>query len=198
MPRGERSVEDVSAEGPRAWQARARARILATIIAPAASRMIAVMGSFPFVAVGAPTGVDGATHVTVVAETLMYRDSGALPVAWRRLVNRSIHGGTYRGCALAGVGFASSRQRAFRQLRRRTLEQCANFLAGPTILGRRGLWKAMKQGRRSSDVLACPSEVREGPVVGEDPLVYTTGRGTCVPTISAMLDFLIDLAVLPN
>jgi len=40
--------------------------------------------------------------------------------------------------------------------------------------------------------------VREGPVVGEDPLVYATGGGTCVPTVSMMLDFLIDLPVLPN
>ena len=56
----------------------------------------------------------------------------------------------------------------------------------------------MKQGRRSGDILACLSEVTEGPVVGEDPLVYITGRGTCVPTVSTTLDFLIDLAVLPN
>jgi len=40
--------------------------------------------------------------------------------------------------------------------------------------------------------------VREGPIVGEDPLVYITGRGACVPTVSAMLDILIDLPVLPN
>ena len=122
VPQGERSVEDVSAEGPRAWQARARALILATVVAPAASRMIAVMGSFPFVAVGAPAGVDGAAHVTVMAKTLMYRDSGALPVAWWRLVNGRDLGGTCRGRALAGVGFASSRQRAFCLLLRRTLE----------------------------------------------------------------------------
>ena len=69
---------------------------------------------------------------------------------------------------------------------------------GPAILGRRGLWKAVKQGHRSGDVLACLSEVREGPIIGEDPLVYITGCGACVPTISAMLDFLIDLAVLLN
>ena len=66
-------------------------------------------GSFPFVAVGAPAGVDGAAHVTVVAETLMYRDSGALLIAWRRLVNGHVLGGMYQGRALAGVGFASSR-----------------------------------------------------------------------------------------
>ena len=56
----------------------------------------------------------------------------------------------------------------------------------------------MKQGRRSGDVLACPSEVREGPVVGEHPLVYVTGGGACVPTVSMTLDFLIDLPVLSD
>ena len=157
-----------------------------------------MMGSFSFIAMGAPAGVDGAAHVMAVAETLMYRDSGALAVAWRHLVNGRILGGTYRGRVLAGVGFASSRQRAFHLLRRRTLEQRANFSTGLAILERRGLWKAMKQGRRSGDVLACPSKVREGPIIGEDPLVYIIGHGACVPTVSMTVDFLIDLAVLPN
>ena len=101
--------------------------------------MIAATGFFSFVAVGAPAGVDGAAHVMAVAETLMYRDSGALPVARRRLVNGRVLGGTYRGRALASVGLTSSRQRAFRLLRRRTLEQRAYFTVGPMILGRRGL-----------------------------------------------------------
>ena len=56
----------------------------------------------------------------------------------------------------------------------------------------------MKQRRCGGDVLACLSEVREGSIIGEDLLVYTTGRGACVPTVSAVLDFVIDLAVLPN
>ena len=85
----------------------------------------------------------------------------------------------HRGRALAGVKLMSPRQRAFRLLRRRTLEQHANFPARPAILGCRSLWKAVKQGRRSSDVLTCPSEVRECPVVGEDPLVYVTDGGVC-------------------
>ena len=72
--------------------------------------MIAATGFFSFIAVGAPAGVDGAAHVTVVAETLMYQDSGALPVAWRRLVNGRVLGGMYQGRELAGVGFTSSRQ----------------------------------------------------------------------------------------
>ena len=99
---------------------------------------------------------------------------------------------------LAGVKLASSRQRAFRLLRRRTLEQHVNFSVGPAILGRRCLWKAVKQGRCGGDVLACPGEVREGSIVGEDPLVYVMGGGACVPTVSATLDFLIDHSVLPN
>ena len=69
---------------------------------------------------------------------------------------------------------------------------------GPSILGRRGLWKAVKQGRRSGDVLACPGEVREGSVVGEDPLAYITGHGTCVPTVPTTLDLVLDSLVLPD
>jgi len=33
---------------------------------------------------------------------------------------------------------------SFRLLHRRTLEQHANFSAGPAILGRRGLWETVK------------------------------------------------------
>jgi len=50
-------------------------------------------GSFPRITVGAPAGVDGAAHVAVVAETLMYQDSGVLPTAWRCLVNGHVLGG---------------------------------------------------------------------------------------------------------
>ena len=160
--------------------------------------MIAAMGLFSFVAMGTPAGVDGAAHVTAMAETLMYRDSGELPVAWRRLVNGRVLGRTYRGRALAGVGFTSSRQQAFCLLRRRMLEQRANFSTGAAILGCRGLWKAVQQGRCCGDVLACPSKVRESPIIGDDPPMDITGRGACVPTVSATLDFLIDLAVLLN
>ena len=140
-------------------------------------------GSFPFVTVGTPLGVDGAAHVMVVAETLMYWDSGALPVAWWRLVNGCVLGGPYRGRALVGVGFALSRQRTLRLLRRRTLEQRANFSAGAAILGRRGLRKAMQQGGCYGDVLAGSSKVRKGPIIGEDPLVYGAGHGARAPPL---------------
>ena len=61
------------------------------------------------------------------------------------------------------------------------------------ILGRRGLWKAMEQGRCGGDVLACPSEVRKGFIIGDDPSVYITGHGACAPTSSATLDLPIEL-----
>ena len=113
-------------------------------------------------------------------------------------MKQRVLGGTHRGRVLASVELASLRQQAFRLLRHSTLEQRVDFSVCLAIFGHRGLWKAVKQGHRSGDVLACPSEVREGPIVGEDPLVYNTGRGACVPTVSATLHFLIDLPVLPN
>ena len=97
---------------------------------------------------------------------------------------------------LAGVGFTSSRQRAFRLLRRRTLEQRANFSTGAVILGRRGLRKAVQQGHHSGDVLTCPSEVREGLVVNEDPLVCSPSRGARVPPVYAAFNLTIDVRVL--
>ena len=104
----------------------------------------------------------------------------------------------HRGRALAGIGLASLRQRAFCLLRRRTFEQRANFSVGLAIFGRRGLWKAVKQGCCGSDVLACPGEVRVGFVVGEDPLVHIMGHGACASTIPAMLDLLINSLVFPD
>ena len=66
------------------------------------------------------------------------------------------------------------------------------------ILGRCGLWKAMKQGRCGGDVLACPSKVRKGFIVGDDPSVYVMGHGACAPTISTAFDLPIDLRVFPH
>ena len=56
----------------------------------------------------------------------------------------------------------------------------------------------MKQGYYGGDVLACPSEVRKGFIVGDDPSVYVTGHGACAPTVSVAFDLLIDLRVLLN
>ena len=119
---GERSVEDVSVEGLRAWQARARALVLAAIVASTVSRMIAAVGSFPRVAVGASAGIDGAARIAVVAEALMYQDRCVLPTALQRLVDGCVPGGTHRGGTLAGVGLMSPRHRALGLLCCRTLK----------------------------------------------------------------------------
>ena len=71
-------------------------------------------------------------------------------------------------------------------------------MVGLMILGRRGLWKAMDQGRYSGDVLACPSEVRKGFIIGDDPLVYVVGHGLCVSSVSVAFDLTIDQHVFPN
>ena len=88
------------------------------------------------------------------------------------------------------------RQQTFRLLRRGTLEQCANFSVGAAMLGRCGLRKAMQQGGCCGDVLACSGKVRKGPIVGEDPLVYGTGRGARAPPIFAVFNLAIDVRVL--
>ena len=85
------------AEGLRPWEAGARAPVLAAVVASAASRMIAAVGSFPWVAMGASAGIEGAACIAVVAETLMHRVCSALPVALRHLVDRRIPGGMHRG-----------------------------------------------------------------------------------------------------
>ena len=89
----------------------------------------------------------------------------------------------------------SPRQRAFRLLRRRTLEQRANLMVGLMILRRRSLLKAMEQGYHGDDVLACPGEARKGFIVGDDPLVHITSHGVCAPTVSVALDLPIELYV---
>ena len=48
------------------------------------------------------------------------------------------------------------------------------------------------------DVLACPSKVGKGFIIGNDPLVYVAGHGARVPSISTAPDLLVDLLVLPN
>ena len=90
------------------------------------------------------------------------------------------------------------RQRALHLLHRRTLEQRANLAVGLTILGRHDLWKAMEQGRHGGDVLACPSEVRKGFIIGDDPSIYIMGCGACTSTVSTAFDLLIDLHVFPH
>ena len=71
-------------------------------------------------------------------------------------------------------------------------------MVGPAILGRCSLWKATEQGRCGGDVLACPSKVGKGFIIGDDPLVHVVGHGACMPSISVVPDLLVDLLVLPN
>ena len=87
VPWQEGSVEDVSAEGLRSRQARARALVLTAVIASATTRVIAADSSLSWVVVGTPAGVEGVTCVLVASETLMHRDRGALSVALWRLVD---------------------------------------------------------------------------------------------------------------
>ena len=67
---------------------------------------------------------------------------------------------------------------------------------GPTILGRCGPRKPTEQGRRSSDVLACPGEVWEGSIIFYDPPVHIAGHGTRTPTVSATLNLSLELYAL--
>ena len=66
-------------------------------------------------------------------------------------------------------------------------------MMGPTILGCRGLRKPLEQGRHGSDVLACPSEVWEGFVVLDDPLIHVAVHDARTPTVSMALDLSIEL-----
>ena len=74
-------------EGLRAWQAGARASVLAAVVVPAATRVIATVGSFSWVIVGMSAGVEGAVCVAVTAETLMYLGHSALPTTLWCLVD---------------------------------------------------------------------------------------------------------------
>ena len=56
----------------------------------------------------------------------------------------------------------------------------------------------MEQGHCGGDVLAYPSEVRKGFIIGNDPLIHITGHGACMPTVSAVFDLPIDQRVFPN
>ena len=74
-------------EGLRARRTRARASVLAAIVASATMRMIVAAGSLSRVTIGTSTGVESAACVVVAAETLMHRDSGALHAALWCLVD---------------------------------------------------------------------------------------------------------------
>ena len=77
----------MSTQGLRSWQVEAQASILATIVASTTTWVVATASSLPRITVGTPVGIEGVTHVTVVAETLMYRDRGVQPTTLWRLVD---------------------------------------------------------------------------------------------------------------
>ena len=56
----------------------------------------------------------------------------------------------------------------------------------------------MEQGCCGGNVLACPSEVRKGFIIGDDPSVHVTGHDVCASTVFAAFDLSIDLHVLLN
>ena len=66
------------------------------------------------------------------------------------------------------------------------------------ILGHRCLCKAMEQGCRGGNVLACPGEAGKGFIVGDDPLVHVTVPGARAPTVSTAFDLPIDLRAFPH
>ena len=78
IPWWEGSVEDVSTEGPRPQQARARASVLATVIASATTRVVAMASLLPRIAMGTSAGVEGVAHITVEAKTFVHQDRSAL------------------------------------------------------------------------------------------------------------------------
>ena len=61
--------------------------VLAPVIASAAMRMIAAVGSISQVTVGASASIESAACVVVAAETLMHRDRDMLPATLWCLVD---------------------------------------------------------------------------------------------------------------
>ena len=53
----------------------------------------------------------------------------------------------------------------------------------------------MEQGHGGGDVLACPSEAREGFIVYDDSPVHVSSHGACAPIVSAALYLPIELRV---
>ena len=77
----------MSAEGLRPREARARAFVLAVVVASTMTRVIATASSLSRIIVGTSTGVDGVACITVAAETVMHQDHGALPATLWHLVD---------------------------------------------------------------------------------------------------------------
>ena len=87
VPPWEDGVEDVSAKGLRSRQVRARASVLATVIASATMRVVVAACPLSHIAAGTSVGVEGVVSVIGKAETLIHRDRGARHAALLRLVD---------------------------------------------------------------------------------------------------------------
>ena len=87
VPRWEDGVEDVSAKGLRSRQVRARASVLAAIVASATMRVVAVACPLPRITAGTSTGVEGIARVMMKAEMLMHQDRDAWPATLSCLVD---------------------------------------------------------------------------------------------------------------
>jgi hypothetical protein len=151
-------------------------------------RVVTMVGLLSLAHPSTPMGVQVVTCVTVGVEMLLYRDHSEPPAVAQRLVVRYV--------ALAGVELVSPRQRAFRLLHHRVLEQRADLVMGLAIFECRELREPSEQGRRDSYVLACSGEVREIFIVLDDPLVHVVSEGTRTPTVSAVFDLTLELRAL--
>ena len=87
VPWWEDGVEDVLAKGLRSRQVRARASVLAAIVASATMRVVAVACPLPRITAGTPTGVEGVASVMMEVKTLMHRNRGVRPATLLRLVD---------------------------------------------------------------------------------------------------------------
>ena len=77
----------MSAKGLRSRQVKARALVLAAVVASSMMRVVAAASSLPRMAVGTPTGIKGVTCVMVEAEPFMHQDRNAWPTTLLCLVD---------------------------------------------------------------------------------------------------------------
>jgi hypothetical protein len=70
----------VSAEDPGPWRWGTPASVLAAVVAAAVTRVVAVANLSSLLLLPMPMGVQSVTCVAVVAEAVMYRGRGGLPV----------------------------------------------------------------------------------------------------------------------
>ena len=99
VPRWKDSVEDVSAKGLRSRQVRARALVLATVIASTMMRVVSTSSLLPLITVGTPAGIEGVACIMVEAEMLMHRDRNTfLPPCYAWWTDTSLLGRSNSAC----------------------------------------------------------------------------------------------------